>query len=77
MLARKFRDPWGYLEINNAQILGSNPWHEQGQSAFHPDNIIIDSRKANFIVIIDKASGKIVWRAGPSGDLRQLRAAHP
>ena len=68
MLARGFRDPWGYFEINNAQILGPNPWHEQGHSAFHPDNIIIDSRKANFIVIIEKATGKIVWRAGPYGD---------
>jgi hypothetical protein len=32
---------------------------------FDPENILIDSREANFIVIVDKRSGKVVWRLGP------------
>ena len=38
---------------------------EAGDARFDPDNILIDSRNANFIVIIDKKTGKIVWRLGP------------
>ena len=32
---------------------------------FHPDNIMIDSREGSFMAIIEKKSGKIVWRMGP------------
>jgi hypothetical protein len=38
------------------------------QDVFHPDNIMISSRKANVIGLIDKASGRIVWRLGPYFD---------
>jgi hypothetical protein len=58
-------DPWGYFEINNMHRLGANKWFEEGDARFDPDNIMIDSRKANFIVIISKKTGKIVWRMGP------------
>ena len=33
---------------------------------FHPENIIFDSREANFIAIISKKTGKIVWKIGPN-----------
>jgi hypothetical protein len=46
-------------------VLGPNKWHEAGDRRFDPDNILIDSREANFIVIIDKQSGKVVWSLGP------------
>jgi len=59
----------GVISRSTTRRFSGEPWHEQGHSAFHPDNIIIDSRKANLIVIIEKATGKIVWRAGPYGDL--------
>ena len=58
-------DPWGYLEINDMQPLGSNKWFDAGDARFHPDNIVIDSRKANFVAIISRETGKIVWRLGP------------
>lgn len=53
------------LTINNMSPLGMNRWYRSGDQRFHPDNILIDSREANFIVIIDKRTGKIVWRMGP------------
>lgn len=55
-----------YLHLNNARILGENKWYDSGDVRFHPDNIIIDSRQANFIAIIDKKTGKVVWSLGPN-----------
>jgi hypothetical protein len=46
-------------------VLGPNKWFEAGDQRFNPDNILIDSREANFIVIIDKKTGKVVWSLGP------------
>jgi hypothetical protein len=53
------------LTINNMTPVGPNRWHAAGDTRFHPDNILIDSREANFIVIIDKITGDVVWRMGP------------
>lgn len=55
-----------YLHFNNAVPLGENKWHDAGDARFHPDNIIIDSRQANFIAIIDRQTGKVVWNLGPN-----------
>lgn len=70
-------DPWGYLEINDMQILGPNRWFDAGDKRFAPENIMIDTRQGNVVLIIEKKTGKIVWRLGPvfpgseySADLR-------
>src|SRR5207248_3105242 len=55
----------GFLTINDMQSLGSNKWYDAGDARFAPENIMIDSREASFIAIIDKKTGKIVWRLGP------------
>ena len=55
----------GFLTINDMQPIGSNKWFEAGDSRFDPENIVIDSREVSFIAIIEKKSGKIVWRVGP------------
>ena len=55
----------GFLTINDMQSLGSNKWFDAGDARFAPENIMIDSREASFIAIIDKKTGKIVWRMGP------------
>lgn len=57
--------PFDYLHFNNMSVVGPNKWFDAGDVRFHPDNIVVDSREANFIAIIDKKSGKIVWRVGP------------
>ena len=54
-----------FLTINNMKVVGPNHWFDAGDKRFDPENIIIDSREANFIAIIDKHTGKIVWRLGP------------
>ncbi|MGA7343770.1 MAG: aryl-sulfate sulfotransferase [Terracidiphilus sp.] len=58
-------EPYGYLEINDMQLLGPNRWFDAGDWRFDPQNILIDSRKGNVVLIIDKKTGKVVWRLGP------------
>ena len=57
--------PFDYLHLNNLSVLGPNKWFDAGDQRFHPDNLLICSREANFIAIIDKKSGKIAWSLGP------------
>lgn len=46
--------------------LGPNHWAESGGARFTPGNILISSHNANFIAIISRKTGKIVWRVGPN-----------
>jgi hypothetical protein len=57
-----------WLHINSLSVLGPNRWYDAGDARFHPDNLIWDAREANIIAIVDKRSGKIVWRLGPRYD---------
>ncbi|MDR1890018.1 MAG: aryl-sulfate sulfotransferase [Zoogloeaceae bacterium] len=54
-----------YLHFNNLKVVGPNRWYKAGDQRFHPDNLVVDSRNANFIAIIDRKSGKVVWLLGP------------
>ncbi len=54
-----------WMHINSMSVLGSNRFYDAGDERFHPDNIIMDAREANIIFIVDKKSGKIVWKVGP------------
>ncbi len=57
-----------WLHINCMSYLGPNKWYDQGDERFHPDNIIFDSREANFLAIISKKTGEVVWQIGPNYD---------
>ncbi len=54
-----------WVHTNSMSVLGPNKWYDAGDTRFHPENIIIDMRDANIICIIEKSTGKIVWRVGP------------
>lgn len=54
-----------YLHANDLSVLGPNRWFKAGDKRFDPENILIESRNANFIAIIDKKTGKVVWTLGP------------
>jgi hypothetical protein len=58
-------EPYGYLEINDMQVLGPNKWFDAGDARFNPENIMIDARKGNVVLIISRETGKVVWRLGP------------
>jgi len=55
-----------YFHFNDMTALGPNKWFDAGDKRFGPDNILVDSRNANFIAIIDKKTGKVVWTLGPN-----------
>jgi len=65
-----------WMHINSISVLGPNKWYDSGDERFHPDNIIWDGRETNIIAIINKKTGKIVWKVGPdydtSKELKQL-----
>jgi hypothetical protein len=54
-----------FLHINAMQVLGPNHWFDDGDKRFAPDNIMISSRDADVMAIIDRSTGAIVWRLGP------------
>ncbi len=53
------------FHVNCASYLGPNHWFDEGDERFAPDNIIMDSREANIMWIVDHESGKVVWQVGP------------
>ena len=55
-----------WIHLNSATYIGPNRWYQAGDERFHPDNIIISSRTANIVAIIERATGAIVWRMGPA-----------
>lgn len=63
--------PTDWAHLNTAGYVGENKWYDMGDQRFHPDNIITDSRTANWIAIIARhtgggyTQGDIVWKVGP------------
>ncbi len=57
-----------WMHVNSMSTLGPNKWYDAGDKRFHPDNIIIDGRETNIMLILDKKTGKIVWQVGPDYD---------
>jgi len=53
------------FHINSMTPLGPNKWFDAEDKRFAPDNIMISSRDANIIAIIDRPAGHVVWRLGP------------
>lgn len=71
-----------YLHVNNLKVVGPNRWYAAGDKRFHPDNLIFDARNANFIAIIERKTGKVVWNLGPNyaengGEQRSRKVPRP
>ncbi|NJD07020.1 MAG: ArsR family transcriptional regulator [Methylococcaceae bacterium] len=54
-----------YFHFNNLKPVGPNRWDDAGDKRFAPENLLVDSRNANFIAIIERKTGKVVWTLGP------------
>jgi hypothetical protein len=54
-----------WMHMNSISCLGPNRWFDQGDTRFHPDNIIWSGRQTNIIAITDKKTGKVAWQLGP------------
>ena len=67
-----------YLHLNAMTPLGPNHWFTQGDQRFDPQNLLVSSRNANVVVIVEKRTGHIVWRLGPDYPARsQQRLPRP
>jgi hypothetical protein len=65
-----------WMHMNCMSLLGPNRWYDAGDERFHPDNIIWCGRETNITAIIDKKTGRLMWKTGPDYDrtpeLREL-----
>ncbi|GHB12029.1 aryl-sulfate sulfotransferase [Salinicola rhizosphaerae] len=61
-----------FLHLNTATPVGPNRWFDEGDERFAPDNILVNSRNANVMFIVDRDTGEIVWRIGPDFPALQL-----
>jgi outer membrane protein assembly factor BamB len=62
--AERARGAFDWLHVNSMSYVGPNRWYDDGDRRFAPDNIIISSRQASIIAILDR-TGAVVWRVGP------------
>jgi hypothetical protein len=56
------------FHMNSMSLLGPNKWYTEDPvkyACFNPQNIIISSRHTNFVAIISRDTGDIVWKIGP------------
>lgn len=53
------------LGFNSMDPLGPNHRFAAGDARFHPDNVMVGTRGAGFVAIIERATGDIVWNLGP------------
>lgn len=59
-----FGNAFDWIHLNSATWLGPNRWFDQGDERFAPDNVIVSSRTASLVAIINR-EGSIVWQLGP------------
>ena len=57
--------PGDWIHFNAINVLGPNRHYDAGDTRFHPDNILCSSRQFNSLFIVEKTTGKLVWRIGP------------
>jgi hypothetical protein len=58
------RGNYDWIHLNSATYLGPNRWFDDGDERFAPDNVIVSSRTASLVAIIDR-SGAVAWSLGP------------
>lgn len=63
--AAKSSEAFDWMHLNTISLLGPNKWYDSGDKRFNPENIIISSRTSNIMAIIDRKTGKFVWKVGP------------
>ncbi|MCB0309889.1 MAG: aryl-sulfate sulfotransferase [Bdellovibrionales bacterium] len=64
-----------WTHINTVHVLEENPWFDAGDARFAPGNIMILPRAFWQVLIIERGSGRVVWRYGPQ-EKRSMLAPH-
>ncbi len=65
---RSGRRGFDWTHINTSFPLLENRWFEKGDKRFRPGNILLLPRNWSEVLLLDKESGKVVWRYHGSGD---------
>lgn len=58
----RFMDPRDWTHMNTMQVLPENRWYDRGDKRFKPGNILILPRNWWTPLIIDRETGKVVWK---------------
>ncbi len=66
---------YDWFHMNSAGYVGPNQWFDAGDKRFAPNNVIISSRQASVVAIVDRSSGKIVWQLGPDYSISKEQRA--
>jgi hypothetical protein len=56
------RKPFDWTHVNSVKPLPENQWYTAGDSRFKPGNLLIMARNWSTVLLIDKASGEVVWQ---------------
>jgi hypothetical protein len=54
--------PFDVTHVNSVEEIPPNRWFDAGHEAFRPGNILISARNLNALYVIEKSTGKVVWR---------------
>ena len=54
--------PFDVTHVNSAEEIPPNRWFDAGHEAFRPGNILISARNLNALYVIERPTGKVVWR---------------
>lgn len=57
--------PGDWIHLNAIGALGENRHFDREDKRFRPENILCSARQINCMFIIEKATGRVVWRMGP------------
>ncbi len=56
--------------FNSVQELPSNRWHDGGDTRFRPGNLLVSARNLDHLLVIDRATGDVVWTFGERLDMQ-------
>ena len=75
-LAAIYKIGGDWCHVNSVSYVGENHFYDEGDERFHPENLIISIRELSIIAIIDKKTGKLVWRRSPVEAEKDFKAWH-
>ncbi len=56
--------------LNSVDELPDNPWYRAGDERFRPGNLLLSARNLNLVLIVDRATGEVVWTYQEDLDLQ-------
>lgn len=67
-----------WCHLNAVSYIGPNHFYDEGVAWLNPENLLVSCRELSLLFIIDRKTGNIIWKKGPSEaeeNFRQWRAS--